>query len=281
MGKKIIIPSSKKQIIDLLDYVDGYIIGVKDKSVNLPIYFEMDEIIEITKLLNEKNKKVFISLNKNMHNKDIVELKEILKELEKYDIEGILYYDVALINIKEELKLNINLVFSQEHSVTNYETINYWNKKGATHAYLSSEITLHEIKEISEKANSKLLVLVFGYIPIFVSERKLITNYLNNFDIKSDSEKYHIYKEEKNYPVLESKNVTEVYTDYILNGIDEIKELDRVDYFVFNSFNIEEELFNGIIKNIDNITNEEIEKNLNVDKGFLYKETIYKVKNYG
>ena len=280
MTKKIIIPSSKKQIEDLMNYVDGFIIGLKDMSVNLPTYFNLFEIKEISELLHKNKKELFVSLNKNMHNNDLEYLKEVLLEFEKYHINGIIYYDVGIINLKQELKLKKDLVFSEEHAVTNFATINYWNNMGAKYAYLSNEITLNEIIDIHKNSNSKLFVQVFGYVPIFVSERKLITNYKKYFNIKNDSELYFIEKEEKKYPILEDKYTTQVYADYILSAIEEIEKLkqENIEYVVYNSFNINEEIFDYIIKR-EKITDKEIQKLLNnVDKGFLYKETIYKVK---
>lgn len=279
MSKIIIMPKSTEQIDKLINKIDGILIGLKDLSVNMPHYFSFFEIKEMIE--KYKNKEIFVALNKNMHNNDLEYLKEVLKELENKNIK-ILYYDIALINLKQELNLNIELVFSEEHSVTNYATINYWNSMGANYAYLSNEITLEEILEIKEKSKSKLLVNVLGYIPIFVSERKLINNYLTYFNLDK-SNNYYMEKEGKKYYIVENKYDTEVYSNYILNAIDEIKiyKEKNIDYLVFNSFNIEENNFNKIIENIDAITSEEVEKLLtNTDKGFLYKETIYKVKNY-
>lgn len=279
MSKIIIMPKSTEQIDKLINKIDGILIGLKDLSVNMPHYFSFFEIKEMIE--KYKNKEIFVALNKNMHNNDLEYLKEVLKELENKDIK-ILYYDISLINLKQELNLNIELVFSEEHSVTNYATINYWNSMGANYAYLSNEITLEEILEIKEKSKSKLLVNVLGYIPIFVSERKLINNYLTYFNLDK-SNNYYMEKEGKKYYIVENKYDTEVYSNYILNAIDEIKiyKEKNIDYLVFNSFNIEENNFNKIIENIDAITSEEVEKLLtNTDKGFLYKETIYKVKNY-
>lgn len=281
MTKRLVISSSKEQIKEFINYVDGFIIGLKDMSVNLPTYFNLFEIKEISEML--EGKELFVSLNKNMHNSDLEYLKEVLKEFESYNIKGILYYDVALINLKRELNLNTPLVFSEEHAVTNYATINYWNYMGAEYAYLASEITLDEILEIKENANSKLMVQVFGYLPIFVSERKLINNYLTYFNIEDKSSKYYMKKEGKKYRILEDKNTTQVYTDYILNGIDEIKKLEEnnIDYIVYNSFDIDDEVFDYIIKRKENISSEDVDKLINnTDKGFLYKETIYRVKNY-
>ena len=283
MTKKIIIPSNKEQIIDLMNHVDGFIIGLKDMSVNLPTYFNLFEIKEISELLKQNNKELFVSLNKNMHNYDLEYLKEVLLEFEKYDITGILYYDVSIINLKEELKLKKDLVFSEEHAVTNYTTINYWNNMGAEYAFLSSEITLNEIIDIHKNSNSKLLVQVFGYIPIFVSERKLVSNYKKTFNIKNNSDLYYIEKEGNKYPILEDKYTTQVYTNYILNAIEEIEKLEEenIEYIVFNSFNIPDDIFSYIIKSYKFITEKDLLKLIkNVDKGFLYKETIYKVKKY-
>lgn len=280
MTKKLIIPSNKKQIEDLMKYVDGFIIGLKDMSVNLPTYFSLFQIKEISELLHNNNKELFVSLNKNMHNNDLEYLKEVLVELEKYDITGIIYYDVGIINLKKELRLKNDLVFSEEHAVTNYATINYWNNMGASYAYLSNEITLNEIIDIHKNSNSKLLVQVFGYIPIFVSERKLITNYKKYFNLENKSDLYYIEKEEKKYPILEDKNTTQVYSNYVLNAIDEITELENnnIEYLVYNSFNINEEIFDYIIKR-ENLKSKDVDKLLkNSDKGFLYTETIYKVK---
>jgi len=277
MSKLLVMPSSKKQLEKLMSVVDGFIIGLKDMSVNMPSYFSLYEIKEISELLKKNKKELFISLNKNMKNNDLQYLKEVMIEFENYNIDGILYYDVALINIKKENKLKINLVFSEEHAVTNYATINYWNNKGAEYAYLSNEITLNEIQDIIDNSNSKIMVCVFGYVPIFVSERKLITNYLKYFDLKNDSKKYYIEKEHKKYRILEDKNTTQVYSDYVLNAIEEIP-LIKSDYIVFNSFDIEEDVFNYIINSYKHIKNKDIEKLIKTDKGFLYKETIYKVK---
>jgi putative protease len=283
MSKKLVIPSNKEQINSLMNYVDGFVIGLKDMSINLPTYFSLFEIKEISELLHDNNKELFVSLNKNMHNYDLKYLKEVLLEFEKYDITGILYYDISIVNLKEELKLKKDLVFSEEHAVTNFATINYWNNMGANYAYLSNEITLHEIIEIHKNSNSKLLVQVFGYIPIFASERKLITNYKKYFNLKDDSDKYYIEKEDKKYRILEDKYSTEVYSDYILEAIDEIKELEQenIEYLVFNSFDIDDNVFDYVIKSYNHIESKDLKKLItNADKGFLYKETIYKVKNY-
>ena len=47
MSKKIIIIKSFNQIKQLVNLCDGYIVGIKNLSVNLPNYFSIDELKEI------------------------------------------------------------------------------------------------------------------------------------------------------------------------------------------------------------------------------------------
>lgn len=266
MSKLLVIPNKKD-----LDYLcDGYILGLKDFSVNMNLEFTIEEIKE------NIDKNIFVAINKNIYSHELDKLKEILKELDKLDIKGILFADTSLINIKKELNLKTSLVWSQEHLVTNYQTINYWGEYGIKMAYLSTDITLREIKEIKENTKLKLIVPIFGYIPIFTSKRYEIKNYLDNFKLNDNSKINYIYKEEKTYPIVDNTDGTVVYSNYILNGYKEYLDLD-VDYVTLNAFNIEDDEFKKILKTFK----EKKEKDLNInngDKGFLYKETIYKVK---
>ena len=65
-----------------------------------------------------------------------------------------LYSDVCFINLKNELGLNYDLIWSQEHLTTNYGTINFWQEYGVNYTYISPDITLNEILEI--KQNTKV-----------------------------------------------------------------------------------------------------------------------------
>lgn len=279
MKKIILIPNDIEQIEKIDELVDGYIIPFKDLSTNYEYYFNLKELKEITSITK---KEIFISLNKNMHNDDIELLKETMLELEKLNIEGILYYDIALVNIKQELNLKKELVWAQEHLSTNYTTCNFWYDEGVKYAYLSSEITIEEIKEIKNNTKMSLFVNIFGYLPMFTSLRPLINNYLETFDIKDDSKIHYMEMDNKYYPIISKENTT-IYSNNILNGLKEYLELD-IEYFVINSFLIDEQLeevlnmFNKV--NDNNI--EEYEQKLNnmfsnLNKGFFYLETIYKV----
>ena len=277
--KILTIPSSIEEINKTKNLVDGFIIGIKDKSVNVNYY------INDLKELNNIDGDIFISLNKNFHNSDLDEVKKILIDLNNYNIKGVMFYDIGLLNIYNSLNLNYELCWSQEHLTTNYNTINYWNEHNAKYAYLSSDITEEEIIEISKHSKSKLIVNLFGYLPMFVSKRHTVKNYLEYFDLKDNSDINYIEKEGKIYPIIDNNVGTQVYSNNILNGIESVLKIN-VDYIVLNSFNIGLEKFLIIINlfksvNTDNVLEYSNKINSmfpNVDNGFLNTKTIYRVK---
>lgn len=281
MSKILIIPSDN----NLNNESDGYIIGLKSLSVNMPVYFELDELVEFIKKIKDNNQEVFISLNKNMHNGDLKYLEEVMQTLNGLNIDGVLYYDIGVVNIWKRLKLDYELVWAQEHLTTNYLTCNYWYDKGVKYAYLASEITTDEILEIKENTEMKLMIPIFGYLPMFVSKRHAVKNYLDYFNLKDNSNINYITKESKVYPIVDDENGTTVYSSSILNGIGETLKLINIDYLVLNSFNIGDnfkkvvKMFKNVDeKNIDEYTNK-LDQLFNSDRGFLYSRTIYKVKN--
>ncbi len=278
MYKTIVIPNNKK-MIDL--DCDAIVLGLKNYSVNMPFYMDIEELKEISE---KTNKEIFVSINKNIFNNEIDKLKEILLKLNNIKIKGVFYYDISIVNLKEKLKLNYDLIWNQEHLTTNYMTINYWLSKGVKYTCLSNEITINEIKEITKNTKAKLIVQLFGYVPMMNSRRHAVKNYLNEFNIDDDSKINYIEKENKTYPIIDDENGTVVYTNKILNGIKDVLDID-VEYILLNSFMINEKDFNKVLKMFKTVTKENkeeyynmINNMFNADTLFLHKETIYKVK---
>lgn len=282
--KLLIMPRSIDQAVSLIEHIDGMIVGLKNMSVNMPSYYSYDEIVRFVNIAKKFNKEIFVSLNKNMFNEDLKYLKETLIKLDDLKLTGILYYDISIVNIKKEEKLVTPLVWNQEHLTTNYLTSNFWYEHGAKYTMLSSEITLDEVKEIEKEAKAKLMLPVFGYLPMFVSRRHLVKNYLETFNLEDNSKINYIEKEGKIYPIIDNEEGTIAYSSKCLNGILETLKLD-IDYIVLNSFNINDKVFRDVVfmYSVVNDTNalefkEKIEEMLDTDLGFLYKETVYKVK---
>ena len=261
--KKTVIINSLIQALDIEDLIDAYIVPIDNFSINYDKTFSIDDI----KKIKETNNEIFVLVNKNIHNSELDTLEQLLLEIEKLDISGIIFYDIALVNMKKKLNLKTPLIWAQEHLTTNYEAVNYWNSKGCDGAFLSSEITYDEVLEIRKNTNCKLFVLVFGYIPMFTSRRNLANNYIKYFSLNESLGNNKIYKEGKSYPILDKKNGTTVYSDYILNALS--YDFSSFDYVVYNSYLIDDNDFKKVLNG---------ENNFPEVNGFFDKETVFKVK---
>ena len=284
MSKIVVIPNTNASMENILKKGCYILLGIEGYSVNT-----LNVSIEQIKILVHENNNIFLSLNKNISNDELPKIEKLLIELESLSIKGIFYYDVALVNICKRLNLQLNLIWSAEHLTTNYFTINYWYEHGIKSCFLSNEITMKEIKEISQNTKSTLFVQLFGYIPMYVSKRHAINNYLEHFHLDRDSSEYFLFKENHKYSIVDNSEGTMIYSSFILNGLREYLELkDMIDYTIINGYMLND---NELMKVIDyflvsNSTNiDDLENGINelfsdLSKGFLYEETIYRVKKY-
>lgn len=280
-----------KEIKEYIEHgINTFLLPLEDYSVEYDTFYSLDEIKEIIK--NNPSINVFVNMNKNIMNEEIESVKEIMKELNSLNISGIFFYDSALIKIKEDLGLNINLVWAQTHMVANYNSCNYYYDKGVKYALLSKEITKDEIIEIINKSKITAIVELFTKPSIAFSKRKLVSHYFENYDmtkneILSVNEKIsntNLIVKENNDGVVFKKNS-------ILNGFYILDDLivSGLEYILVNEDFIEHDIFMKIIDNINyyisNYNNidkdkflEEQIKLFGEDSGFFFKKTIYRVK---
>ena len=88
--------------------IDGFIIGIEGYSETFNHLVKMSELNDICKMLKEKDKKIYIMLNKVYFNEQMEELKKVVRSIEKLDINSLIFSDMAILNIVREENLNIS-----------------------------------------------------------------------------------------------------------------------------------------------------------------------------
>lgn len=272
---------------ELLKNTDGLILSLKDYSVQSSKTYTLEEIKSVTE--NNSSLEIFVNVNKNFFNNDIEELKKNLLELDKLNLTGIFFYDLAVLELKKELNLKTDLVWNQTYMVNNYKTCDYYYSKGVKYAALSKEITLEEILEIIEKSKITPLVETFSIPSVAFSKRSLLTNYYK--DLNKSPKKDLIITEkatETDYLVEEDNLGTNFYLNKITNASSIIKSLYQAScpYIILREYGIEEELFINILSDTKkyiegNCQDEEYikkYKSLGDFTNFFFKKTIYRVK---
>ena len=268
--------------------INTFILGLEDYCINYPSV-SLDEI----RKLSDKYS-LFISVNKNIFNSEVEDLKQKLMELSKLPVLGVLFYDLGVLNIVKENNIPVDLVWHQTHMVTNYNTCNYYSSKGVKGAFLANEITLEEILEIKEKTSMELMVEVFGYPIMSHSRRSLLSNYFKSINKVKEDKTYKLTDKENSYLLKETKDGASILFGKVINGTKPLFDLiaSKIDYFVLDmqevDINLSEKVLKKYLYILDNYSTindaekeniiHEMNELISEFTNFFYKKTIYKVK---
>ena len=282
---KVLVEVANKKISNYVDCCDALLLGLENFSVLNSVTFSVDEIRKITKDYPDID--VFVKMDKNLFNDEINDVRRVLQELEQMSIRGVFFYDLAILELKQELSLSLDLVWSQTHMVTNYRTCDYYYQQGVCYALLSKEITLDEILDIVKKSSVLSIVEVVSLPSVGYSRRKLLSNYYKDLKELTHSTLSVLEKvTDKKYLVKEEDEGTGIFLDEVLNGTSVIKPLYEagVSYILFREEGISSfmELINDTKNYIDGgcVDTDYVSKykKLGDSTGFFFKKTIYRVK---
>lgn len=282
---KVLVEVTSKEISNYIDSCDALLLGLENFSVLNSVTFSLTEIREI---INKYPKmEIFVKMDKNIFNKEIDEVRRVLLELEQMSIRGVFFYDLAILELKQELSLSLDLVWSQTHMVTNTRTCDYYFHQGVHYALLSKEITLDEIVSIAKESSISTIVEVVSLPSVGYSRRRLVHNYYEDLGEKGSSTLSVLEKiTNKNYLVKEEENGTGFLLNEVLNGTSVISSLYQadVDYVLFREEGIPSflELLHDtkkyIVDGCSDASYVEKYKKLGDSTGFFFKKTIYRVK---
>ena len=264
INKLLYIVNNKEIIEDLKKVgVKNFLFPLKDFCVGFNNTYDFDEIE------NES----FIFINRILDNESLDLLEKKLND-NKDKIKGIVYDDFGVLYLINKLKLNVITINYQNHFGTNYQSINE-NLKYNDSVVVSTDITKKEIEEILKKVEKEVCIFLFGLIPVMYSRRTLLTNFSKEFNIPTKNNVLIDEKISKNkFIMVENEFGTVGYQRNYYDGL-ELLNLENIKYFLVNPLFLSDK---EQIQLISDIKNKKLTLNIPNDKGFLYKETIYKLK---
>lgn len=265
MINKLLYIVNDKEIIDDLKKVGvkNFLFPLKDFCVGFNNTYDFDEIE------NES----FIFINRILDNESLDLLEKKLND-NRDKIKGIVYDDFGVLYLINKLKLNVITINYQNHFGTNYQSINE-NLKYNDSVVVSTDITKKEIDEILKKVEKEVCIFLFGLIPVMYSRRTLLTNFSKEFNIPTKNNVEIDEKISKNkFIMVENAFGTVGYQRNYYDGL-ELLNLENIKYFLVNPLFLSDK---EQIQLISDIKNKKLTLNIPTDKGFLYKETIYKLK---
>ena len=159
-------------------YIGGYKYSLRANAVN----FSKEEIKEACLFAHKRNKKVYLTLNMVFHNEDIDGVYEYIDEVVSCGIDAFIISDPFIISYIKKKYKNVEVHLSTQNSTTNYETVEYFKRKGIDRVVLARELNKEEIKEIIDKTQVDTEIFVHGAMCTFFSGRCCLSNYVTNRD---------------------------------------------------------------------------------------------------
>ena len=158
-------------------YIGGSLFGLRANATN----FTIEEIKEGVSYAHSLNKKVYVTVNIVLHNKEIKHLLNYLKQLEEVKVDAIIVSDPAIMDLSLK-NTNLEVHLSTQQSTLNYEAVDFFKKQGVSRVVLARESSKEDIKKIKENVNIELEVFIHGAMCTSYSGRCVLSNYFTNRD---------------------------------------------------------------------------------------------------
>lgn len=158
-------------------YVGGPSFGLRANALN----FSLEELEEGIQFAHQKNKKVYVTVNIVMHEKETKELEKYLKALEQVKADAIIVSDPAIIAFAKK-HTSLELHVSTQQSTLNYLGASFLKKIGASRIVLAREATKEDIKDIMKHVPIEIETFIHGAMCASFSGRCVLSNYFTARD---------------------------------------------------------------------------------------------------
>lgn len=158
-------------------YIGGPAFGLRANAIN----FTIEQIKDGCVFAHSLNKKIYVTVNIVLHNKELESLIEYLKDLEKAGVDAIIVSDPTIIEIaKNNTKLEIHL--STQASTLNTEAVKFWKSQGVTRIVMAREASKENLKEIIDNVDIEIEVFIHGAMCSSFSGRCVLSNFFTSRD---------------------------------------------------------------------------------------------------
>ncbi len=151
-------------------------------GLNLRAYtsgFSLEDIKEAVTTVHQNKRKIYIALNIFAHNRHLDDARLYLSELASCNVDGFIISDPGILALARQYAPQIPIHLSTQAGVTNILSARFWGEQGVKRIVPARELTLEELKRISEESGIELEVFVHGAMCIAYSGRCLISAYFN------------------------------------------------------------------------------------------------------
>lgn len=232
-----LITTFKEGMNDLKKY-KSIVVGIEHFSVGQDSAFSIIQLEKIVNKSKETNTKIYVLVNKMIFDNEIDLLTKTLQTLNDLEIDGIYFSDMAVFMVARSLDLHNLLVYAPGMTIVNSQDVKEYLSLGIQAVELANEITLEEKIEIAKNNPNQVGVVIAGYMLMSYSKRKALSNYFKEIDKDvSLKDNFNLRLKEATrtglMPVYEDNEGTYIYSEYILDSFEFIKQLQTAKFKYF------------------------------------------------
>ena len=142
--------------------------------------FTFDEIKEAVEFAHNLDKKVYVTVNIVLHNNELEEIDNAIKNLSEIGVDALIISDPAI--FKYAKKYNMEIHLSTQASTMNYKAASFFEKQGVSRIVLARECSKEDIKEIIKNTNVEIETFIHGAMCAGISGRCVMSNVFTNRD---------------------------------------------------------------------------------------------------
>ena len=276
MIMETIVKLNKLNDLYIIDNADSYLLSNRKFSYRFDESFCINKTRRVKTYCKQNGKKVYMLVNKIFKDHELDDLKLFMEKLKKVDIDGIFFTDFAVFMIAKELKIEDKCIFYHETFLRNSYDIVTYQEMGIKKIICSKDMHIDDINNLPIERKDDYGIICFGYIPLYESQRKIISNYieLNKLPAKTKSSKTLALKENTRdtlYKVIEQEGVSSIFNDEVLSYIEYMEKLSKhINMFIFDGLFFD----SAYIKNVIDLFKEAVDGKNNVEKLQKLNENI-------
>lgn len=157
-------------------YVGGPILGLRANAKN----FTFEDLKEGIEFAHSMGKKVYVTVNIVLHNKETDKVLDYLKELEKINVDAIIVSDPFIIDMALK-HTNLVVHLSTQQSCMNRKTVKFYKEHGVSRIVLARECSKEDIEDIL-KEGIEIETFIHGAMCAGYSGRCVLSNLMTKRD---------------------------------------------------------------------------------------------------
>ncbi len=226
-------------------YIGANLFGARKNAGN-----SLSDIEEIINYAHKFNVKIYVTLNTILNDNELKEAAKIIEKLHKMKADGIIFQDFGILNLAYQGKLpDIKLIASTQCDIRDINKVKFFENIGVKRVILARELSLGQIKEISDSADIEIETFIHGALCVSYSGRCYLSYKIGG---RSANKGECAQACRKKYSLIDEKGKVIIANKYLLSMKDFMaaKRLDELVSAGVTSFKIE-----GRLKDVNYIKN--------------------------